>query len=233
MNCTFSSEEYPRVPLPPEVFGKEMKTSEDTYNLVKHFAEKKTECGIMITVNNDDKPIAARVVSIGGRGQGTASICDMIRVAVQDHATGIIFAHNHPSGELEPSEYDWEFLRNLQKDSYGVGVRIVDCFIFSQDGYQSMLAPRTPAERIRSATLRSAVSFAFSAFVQLGSSMLVVGEVLIAVVVASITIVLSQGLPATQLSSLALLTLIYPLAFVCKSIGMVGQILIGEEPEEN
>jgi len=232
MNCTISSDEYPIVPVPENILALPVKTTDDIYPLVKPFAEKATECGILITLDKEDKIITMRITCIGGRGQGTMSICDMLRVAVQDHAEGIIVAHNHPNADLVPSETDWDFLRVLKHDSNAVGVRVVDCFTFSSNGFQSLLAPLEPMERIRGTKLHESLYSVCGYLIELGQALETAGTVCLAVVTGSIVITLSQGLPAGQLSSFFTLTLIYPAAFVCKSIGKVGQLFNRDEGED-
>ncbi len=55
------------------------------------------------------------------------------RVLADDHAAKFIFCHNHPSGEIEMSEEDWEVLQDLKHDGQRMGTPMVD-FIIIGDG---------------------------------------------------------------------------------------------------
>ncbi|MBO4424454.1 MAG: hypothetical protein J5768_02965, partial [Spirochaetales bacterium] len=53
-------------------------------------------------------------------------------------ATTIVLAHNHPSGNLEPSPDDLEVTMRLRKAGILLGIEVLDHIIFSSDNYMSM-----------------------------------------------------------------------------------------------
>jgi DNA repair protein RadC len=59
--------------------------------------------------------------------------------ALIDRASGIIVAHNHPSGPLAPSDWDIEVTRQLKAAGEVVGVTLLDHIIFNRSGYWSFL----------------------------------------------------------------------------------------------
>lgn len=62
---------------------------------------------------------------------------DVLRQALQHNATSVIFAHNHPSGRLEPSPAD-DFITRRLKDLLALmDVRVIDHFIVSHSGHYS------------------------------------------------------------------------------------------------
>ena len=69
----------------------------------------------------------------------------------------MIFAHNHPSGEAEPSVEDLELTRRLVGAADLLGVSVVDHVIVAREGYRSLresgLMPRST--RTVSSTLRT------------------------------------------------------------------------------
>jgi DNA repair protein RadC len=59
--------------------------------------------------------------------------------AVKERATAIIVAHNHPSGNLDPSIEDKDVTRRLRQAGDILGIKILDHLIFGEEGYLSML----------------------------------------------------------------------------------------------
>jgi len=59
--------------------------------------------------------------------------------AVRQRATAILVAHNHPSGNLEPSVEDRDVTRRLRQAGDIIGIKVLDHLIFSDEGYFSML----------------------------------------------------------------------------------------------
>jgi len=59
--------------------------------------------------------------------------------AVRQRATAILVAHNHPSGNLEPSVEDRDVTRRLKQAGDIIGIKVLDHLVFSEEGYFSML----------------------------------------------------------------------------------------------
>lgn len=77
-------------------------------------------------------------------GQGGAATCgvapsDVFRALLREGATGVVFAHNHPSGDPTPSEEDVRFTERLLRAGELLGIRVLDHVIIARDGYTSFL----------------------------------------------------------------------------------------------
>ena len=75
-----------------------------------------------------------------GQGGISATIVDpklVFREALQHYATGIILAHNHPSGSLRPSAQDKRITARLVEVGKLLDIRVLDHLIISQQGYFS------------------------------------------------------------------------------------------------
>ena len=64
-------------------------------------------------------------------------IRDIIVDAARHGSTGILMAHNHPSGDLRPSNADCAATRQLATAAGALGCRVLDHFIFSGAGSSS------------------------------------------------------------------------------------------------
>ena len=56
-----------------------------------------------------------------------------------DRASGIIVAHNHPEGTLDPSPADVEVTRQIKQAGEHIGIALLDHIIFNRTGYFSFL----------------------------------------------------------------------------------------------
>lgn len=59
--------------------------------------------------------------------------------ALEMRATAIVIAHNHPSGNLEPSDDDIATTQRLRRAGALLGIEVLDHIIFSHGSYRSML----------------------------------------------------------------------------------------------
>jgi len=57
--------------------------------------------------------------------------------AIKRHAAQIIIAHNHPSGETDPSEDDLKITKRLVDAGKIMGIEVLDHIIITQKGYMS------------------------------------------------------------------------------------------------
>lgn len=60
--------------------------------------------------------------------------CRIFREALAWNASGILVAHNHPSGDPSPSSADREFTKRLEEGALLVGIRVVDSLIVGSEG---------------------------------------------------------------------------------------------------
>jgi DNA repair protein RadC len=62
----------------------------------------------------------------------------MFASALKIGATGLIIAHNHPSGQLTPSAQDIEITKDIVKGGDILRIKVLDHLIITADGYYSM-----------------------------------------------------------------------------------------------
>ncbi len=74
------------------------------------------------------------------QGSLTSSIVhprEVIKPAIRESAASVIFIHNHPSGDPEPSSDDIEITNRLCKSFSIIGINVLDHIIVAEDGYFS------------------------------------------------------------------------------------------------
>ena len=62
---------------------------------------------------------------------------EVFALAIRESAAGVIFLHNHPSGDPEPSREDHEVTRRLVRAGEILGIRLVDHLVIAGDDFTS------------------------------------------------------------------------------------------------
>ncbi len=89
-------------------------------------------------VNLDPKSILERqIISIGTLNSSLVHPREVFEPAVKLSAASVIVAHNHPSGELDPSPEDREVTKRLVEAGKLLGISLIDHVILSKNGHLS------------------------------------------------------------------------------------------------
>ena len=129
--------EYARRRIKPD--GLKITTPADVLPLIRHFADRKQEHFLSITINGANEVLNVRVVSIGLVDRSPVHPREVFADCLADRASGIIVAHNHPAGNLEPSEGDKDVTRQLRQAGEIMGIHLLDHIIFNRTSYYSFL----------------------------------------------------------------------------------------------
>ena len=84
-------------------------------------------------------PLVTAALKRGG-AEMTGIVIDVrliLKKALERNATGLIAAHNHPSGNLDPSDQDKKITRQLKEAGAIMEIPIIDHLIVTQSGYYS------------------------------------------------------------------------------------------------
>lgn len=92
---------------------------------------------MVASLDSRNKIISINTVSIGTLNSSLIHPRETFEVAIKNHAAAIIICHNHPSGELKPSEDDLVVTQNLVKAGKLLGIDVSDHLIITKDGYFS------------------------------------------------------------------------------------------------
>jgi DNA repair protein RadC len=93
---------------------------------------------LAISLDNRNKIIGVDTISIGTLNSNLIHPRETFEVAIKRHAAQIILVHNHPSGELTPSEDDLKVTKNLISAGRLLDIEVIDHLIISKKGYFSM-----------------------------------------------------------------------------------------------
>jgi DNA repair protein RadC len=62
---------------------------------------------------------------------------EIVKAALEFHASSIVLVHNHPSGKVEPSREDYEITQKIKAACQTVSVRVLDHIIIGENQYFS------------------------------------------------------------------------------------------------
>jgi DNA repair protein RadC len=79
------------------------------------------------------------LLSKGGIIGTIADVRLILSVALKTLATGLILAHNHPSGNLKPSEADKQITIKIRQAAKLLDIELLDHIIISSEGYCSFM----------------------------------------------------------------------------------------------
>ena len=115
----------------------------DAYKALAKYHNKRKENFLVLTLNGCNQIIALRLVSIGLVNRTIVHPREVFQWALKDNATAIIAAHNHPSGNIEPSSEDIEVTKRLKDAGAIMGIPLLDHLVFSKTSYYSFLEKGT------------------------------------------------------------------------------------------
>lgn len=118
-------------------------SSRDAYEIFKRVFNADTfdwcEEVVMLCVNNSNKVVGFYKVSSGGMTGTVIDVRMIFTTALQCLATGIIIAHNHPSGTLTPSDADKAITQKIKEAGKFLDINILDHLIITDESYFSFV----------------------------------------------------------------------------------------------
>lgn len=114
-----------------------IKEAKDVLPLLNDIAGKKQEYFVCISLNGTNEVIEKRIVTVGLLDKTQVHPREVFADVITDRAAAVIFAHNHPSGELKPSSSDLKIHEQLTEAGKIIGINVLDQIIISKKGYYS------------------------------------------------------------------------------------------------
>ncbi len=91
----------------------------------------------VLYLNNSNKVIYKSQISKGGITGTVADTRIIFKMALEQNATSIILSHNHPSGNLTPSDADIQITKKLKLAANQLEIKILDHIIITENGFFS------------------------------------------------------------------------------------------------
>jgi DNA repair protein RadC len=114
------------------------KSASDIAEELKFIQEASKEIMVAFYLDTKHRVIAREIISVGILNASLIHPREVYRSAIFCNAQSVVIAHNHPSGNSEPSGADKEVTILLCKAGEILGIELVDHVIIGDDGYTSL-----------------------------------------------------------------------------------------------
>jgi DNA repair protein RadC len=116
-----------------------VRCSKDAYNIFLQSWDKSKiefveQFKVMLT-NRGQKVLGVLEISTGGVSGTVADPKVIFAAAIKGNACGFILAHNHPSGNLIPSQADIDLTRKMKEGGKILEIQLLDHIIVTSEGY--------------------------------------------------------------------------------------------------
>ena len=113
-------------------------SSKDAFELFYPFlADSHYEGFWVLFLNRANCKLAVRQISEGGQAGTVADPKKIFKMALEHNAASMILCHNHPSGNLKPSEADVRLTRKLKEAGQVMDLPVLDHLIIGDEKYYS------------------------------------------------------------------------------------------------
>ncbi len=125
--------------LAQELHKPKMDNPEAVYSLMRpYIIGKKVECLYVLCLDLRHRLLKLSLVSLGTLDQSLADSREILRCALLNDSVSIVLVHNHPSGEISPSDADINFTRRLAEACVCAGIVFIDHVIVTEHTFCSL-----------------------------------------------------------------------------------------------
>lgn len=110
----------------------------DIWNELPDIRKASKEHFVTIFLDGQNEEVRREIISIGTVDQSITHPRDVFFPAVKHMASSVILCHNHPSGNLQPSDMDIETTKRLVKAGRVLGIEVLDHVIITKTAFNSM-----------------------------------------------------------------------------------------------
>lgn len=103
-----------------------------------YFENRDREEFVLCLLDTANTLIGLSCISVGGLAGSIVEPRQVFKTAMLANAASVILAHNHPSGNPEPSEDDLRVTLQLVEAGNLLGIKVLDHLIITGDGYTSL-----------------------------------------------------------------------------------------------
>ena len=122
---------------------KKITCAEDVFNLYhERLKDEKQEHFIILMLNTQNNIIGEEWISKGTLDSAIIHPREVFRPAIKNAASKIVLIHNHPGGDVEPSEEDIEIFKILSESGKELQIKILDQVIITNNKKWSQVEDR-------------------------------------------------------------------------------------------
>lgn len=118
---------------------KKISDPEQAVSAFMKYANKKQEHFVVMSLNSGHEVIRTRVITKGIVDRTLVHPREVFAPTLKENGSAVIVAHNHPSGNVTPSQEDRDLTTRLLQSGEILGISVLDHIIVSKNGYYSFL----------------------------------------------------------------------------------------------
>lgn len=111
----------------------------DVWERMEDIRGSKKEHFVVFYLDSRNQEIQREIISVGTLNESLVHPREVFEGAIKHNAAGIILAHNHPSGDTEPSEADIEITKKLIHAGKILDIKIISHVIITRTSYADLL----------------------------------------------------------------------------------------------
>ena len=113
-------------------------SAKDAVAQLQELRNAKKEHFVVLYLNARNQLVHKETISVGTINASIVHPREVFKPAIEHLSVGVIIAHNHPSGETEPSEEDLKLTNRLKEAGKLMGIEIIDHVIITKDNFKSI-----------------------------------------------------------------------------------------------
>lgn len=114
-----------------------IRTTEDAVEQLKAYAVKKQEFLVVLYLNARQELLQKEIIGVGSLNSLVITPKEVFSPAIHQPCASIIVAHNHPSGDPNPSDDDIKFTQRVHEAGEVMGIPLVDHLVIAKSSYFS------------------------------------------------------------------------------------------------
>ncbi|MEG1705768.1 MAG: DNA repair protein RadC [Clostridia bacterium] len=128
-----------RISISNNLYKLKINSPKDIYDLINNsYIGKNQEIVKTIILDNSNNVLSVITNCIGKTSSVQTSIKEIFSEPIKQMASGIIIVHNHPSGNLTPSNSDIKFTKNIFEFGQTFEIKLLDHVIIGKNEYISL-----------------------------------------------------------------------------------------------
>lgn len=113
--------------------GMKLENAEEAAKLVKRFlGDVDRECLVVCATDAKMKPVHLQLVAMGAINYCPVSVPELFKAALLSNASNILLFHNHPSGDVTPSNEDIQLTKRVVDAGKLLGIPLLEHIILGE-----------------------------------------------------------------------------------------------------
>lgn len=94
---------------------------------------------LVALLSRNNQIMGVSKIGMGSTNGTSVNIKEILQLAIKTNSSGVILGHNHPSGNLKPSDSDISLTRKIKEVCKFCDIVLIDHIILSSDGHRSFI----------------------------------------------------------------------------------------------